>query len=66
MHLRRILHAPGVISLHGSFRQASLESGPFGQEPRTAAPLLKQLRGFHNGSALATILAWFSLPGMIF
>ena len=30
-----ILHAPGAISVHGSFRKASLEPGPSGQELRT-------------------------------
>ena len=29
---RRILHAPAAISIHGSFRQGSLEPGPSGQE----------------------------------
>ena len=32
---RRIFYAPSAISVHGSFRQASLESGPSGQELRT-------------------------------
>ena len=35
LHPRRILHAPGAISLHGSFCQVSLELGPSGQELRT-------------------------------
>ena len=34
-HSRRLLHPPGAISVHGSFRQASLEPGPTGQELRT-------------------------------
>ena len=28
LHPRRILHTPGAISEHNSFRQASLEPGP--------------------------------------
>ena len=35
LHPRRILHAPGAISVHGSFRQAILEPGQSGQELRT-------------------------------
>ena len=31
-HPRRILRAAGAISVHGSFRQASLEPGSSGQE----------------------------------
>ena len=42
LHPRRILHAPGAISVHGSFRQASLEPGPSGQELRTLST--RQLR----------------------
>ena len=35
LHPRLILHARGAISVQGSFLQASLESGPFGQALRT-------------------------------
>ena len=31
LYSRRILHAPGTISLHGSFRQASFELGASGR-----------------------------------
>ena len=35
LHPRRILYAPGVISVQRHFRQASFEPGPSGQELRT-------------------------------
>ena len=35
LHPRRILHAPGSISVHGSFRHASLETGSSAQELMT-------------------------------
>ena len=31
-HPRRILYAPGIISIHGGVSQASLEPGPSGPE----------------------------------
>ena len=34
LHPRRILHVPGAICVHGSFRQQSLEPGTSGQELR--------------------------------
>ena len=38
LHPRRILHEPGAISVHDSFRQVSLEPGPSGQELRNLLP----------------------------
>ena len=35
LHPRLILHAQAAISVHSSFRQASPEPGPSGQELRT-------------------------------
>ena len=58
LHPRRILHAPGAISAHGCFRQASLEPGPSGQELRIL--LIGQLRPQFNFGTLKWFTIWES------
>ena len=53
LHPKLILYAPVAISVHGSFRQASLEPGPSGQELRTL--LTGQLRPRQLRTALCNL-----------
>ena len=68
LHPWRILHAPGAISVHCSFRQASLEPGPSSQERRTLSTLSNTTVSHHecvfwtsNRSLMLFWSAWISI-----